>query len=167
MESGYKSEDISIPSVDQVGIVVKDLDDGMDRFSAILGLDSWVVFRFEPPKLKNTTYQGEEVDYTFRAGLANIGSFQIELVEPLEGESAYTNHLKTYGEGLHHIVCFSFDDPHNAVNEYKNAGVPLLQQAEFGDGEFWYLDTRDVMNGTILEIVDVANDEPDRVYNLD
>jgi methylmalonyl-CoA/ethylmalonyl-CoA epimerase len=50
---------IEIPEITQVGFVVEDLEDGMERFGSILGIAPWEVYRFEPPKLSETTYRGE------------------------------------------------------------------------------------------------------------
>ncbi|AUX09760.1 lactoylglutathione lyase-like protein [Halalkaliarchaeum desulfuricum] len=55
--------DVTIPEITQVAFVVEDLDDGMNRFGGILGVDEWDVYRFEPPRLTNRTYRGEPHDY--------------------------------------------------------------------------------------------------------
>jgi hypothetical protein len=40
---------VEIPEITQIGFVVEDLEDGMDRFGSLLGIGPWDVYRFEPP----------------------------------------------------------------------------------------------------------------------
>lgn len=55
---------IEIPEITQVAFVVEDIVDGMERFGSILGIGPWDVYQFEPPRLSETTYRGEEHDYS-------------------------------------------------------------------------------------------------------
>lgn len=162
------SLDIDVPSIDQVGIVVEDLEDGMDRIGTMFGIDEWVVFDFEPPRLQNVEFRGEPSDTTWKICLATVGEVDIELLEPVSGENTYTEHLEEYGEGIHHVACFEFDDPEAALDRYRDAGVEVLQRGDFADGTFWYLDTREAFNGVILEIVTLGEGipDPDRVYEV-
>lgn len=157
---------IDTPAIDQVGMVVRDLEDGMDRFGLMLGIPEWEVFEFSPPDLSNVTYRGEERSMRWRICLATVGEMDIELIEPIEGENTYTAHLNEHGEGLHHIACFSFEHPEQTVEQLVDSGVSILQSGDFRGGTFWYFDTRDHMNGVIFEIVDLGPSppEPDRVY---
>lgn len=154
MEFDTQSLDVDIPEVSQVGIVVRDLDDGMGRFEAILGIGSWTAISFEPPELADTTYRGEAADYTFRIALATVGEIDIELIEPLTGENTYTEFLEEHGEGLHHIAYYADDDPQGIVDAFRDAGVPVVQSGVNGGNTFWYLDTREAMNGVLLEVVE-------------
>jgi hypothetical protein len=90
----------------------------------------------------------------------------IELIEPLRGPSTYTEFLDRGGTGVHHIGCFAYDDPRDAVDQYVNAGIPVVQRGRFEGLEFWYLDLTDELDGVILEVAaDLwAIPEPDAVY---
>ncbi|MFW5949955.1 MAG: VOC family protein [archaeon] len=162
--------DTEIPEIEQIGIVVEDLDEGMERYSAILGVPEWEVHRFEPPMLTDTTVHGEDVEYSMRLSLGDIGETQIELIEPLEGESIYTEHLEKHGEGLHHIACFAFDDHEALVEEFEEAGMPVIQYGHYGSEEdgthYWYFDTVDELNGVIFETATPGEPEPDRTVEL-
>ncbi len=146
--------DIDIPEVSQVGMVVEDLDDGMERFEAILGVDEWAELRFEPPALTEATYRGEPAEFTFRLALAEVGDIDLELIEPLSGENVYTDHLEEHGEGLHHLACYTLEDPQGAVERFRDAGIPVIQSGVFEGSTFWYLDTRDALNGVLFEVLD-------------
>jgi len=154
MAADIPSPGVDVPVIDQVGLVVRDLDDGMDRFGALLGLDGWEVKVFEPPDLREATYRGEPTEMRFRLAVAPLGPVDVELIEPVEGENTYTAHLAEHGEGLHHVACFSMDDPAGAVAAYRDAGVEVLQGGVYRGSRFWYLDLREAMNGVVFEVVE-------------
>lgn len=66
------SVDVPIPEVSQVAFVVEDLEAGMRRFGRLLGLEPWLCYRFEPPRLSATTYRGEPSDYSMRVALTDV-----------------------------------------------------------------------------------------------
>jgi hypothetical protein len=158
--------DVEIPEITQIAFVVEDIDDGMDRFGALLGLGPWDVYRFEPPTLTETTFRGEPHDYSMVLALAFAGDTMIELIEPLEGPSIYTEHLDEHGEGLHHVACFAFEDTEAVIAEFEEAGMPVLQSGVYGEVPYWYFDTQEQLNGVIFETATnlEAIPEPDRTY---
>lgn len=158
--------DIDIPTVDQVAFVVEDLDDGMERFGSILGVSPWQVYRFEPPRLTDTTFRGRQREFSMALALADVGGTMFELIEPLTGESLYTEHLEDHGEGLHHIACFGFTDPDAVVEAFEDAGMPVIQSGNFAGTEFWYFDTAEELNGVIFETAGNVDSlpQPDRMF---
>jgi hypothetical protein len=155
---------VEIPEVSQIAVVVEDLDDGMERMSGVLGVGQWEVYRFEPPRLTERTYRGESHDYSMKLGLTYVGDLMVELIEPMEGESIYTEHLDEHGEGLHHVACFAFDDVEAVIERFEDAGMPVIQSGNFDGVGYWYFDTADEMNGVIFETAAnlEAMPEPDR-----
>ncbi|WP_101295674.1 VOC family protein [Halegenticoccus soli] len=158
--------DVEIPEISQIAFVVEEIEDGMDRFGSVLGVDTWQLYRFEPPTLTDTTYRGEPHDYSMVLALTEVGGTMLELIEPLEGESIYTEHLEEHGEGLHHVACFAFDDPEAVIEEFEDAGMPVLQSGVYADVPYWYFDTQEQLNGVIFETADNVDaiPEPDDTY---
>jgi len=153
--------DVEIPEVSQVAFVVEDLEDGMDRFGAVLGAGTWERYRFEPPALTETTVRGEQRDYSMELGLTTVDGTMLELIEPLDGESLYTEHLEDHGEGLHHIACFAFDDPEGIVAAFEDAGIPVIQSGVYHETPYWYFDTAKHLNGVIFETAGNVDAMPD------
>lgn len=143
--------DIELPSLDQVGFVVRDLEDGAERFRSLLGVGPWTVWAFEPPDLTERTYRGVPAHFTMRIAVATVGDVMLELVEPGEGPSVHRDFLDDHGEGLHHVACFSFEDTERVVGTLADAGAPVVQRGRFGDATFVYLDTTDLLNGVMFE----------------
>jgi hypothetical protein len=158
---------IEIPEISQVGFVVENLQDGMDRFGSFLGIGPWSVSHFEPPKLSETTHRGEEHDYAMTLAFADVAGTIIELIQPTAGESIYTRHLEEQGEGIHHIAYFAFEDTESVLEQFAEAGIEVLQSGRFEDVPFWYLDTRKQLNGLIFETAIFSSiPEPDETYSV-
>jgi catechol 2,3-dioxygenase-like lactoylglutathione lyase family enzyme len=85
--------------------------------------------------------RGVPTEFTAHISLAYAGDLQLELIEPVAGESVHTEFLARCGPGLHH-VCFAVDDLAAACARAEAAGVPVLQTGSMMDGEieFAYLD---------------------------
>lgn len=163
---------VEIPSVDQVAIVVEDLEDGMERYAAILGVAPWNVYAYEPPVLSESTYRGDETEYGMELAISYAGDMMVELIEPTIDPNIYTDFLDAHGEGLHHIACFSFDDPYAVVEAFEAAGIPVVQSGFAHGASFWYFDTAEHLNGLIFETGDRAVRDaplpaPDAVYPPD
>jgi methylmalonyl-CoA/ethylmalonyl-CoA epimerase len=143
--------DVTLPALDQVGFVVRDLEDGAERFRSFLGVGPWAVWEFEPPALSERTYRGAPAQFTMRIAIATVGDLMLELIEPGDGPSVHRDFLDDHGEGLHHVACFSFGDTDRVIETMSDAGAPVVQRGRFGDSTFTYLDTTDLLNGVLFE----------------
>jgi hypothetical protein len=86
-----------------------------------------------------------------RLALADVGGVQWELLQPLEGDSIYTEFLAQKGEGLHHVALI-VDDYEKTVAALGKEGIGILMSGDIQGGRSYaYLDTeRDL--GAIVEI---------------
>lgn len=149
----------TIDEIGQVGLVVEDLQQAMNQFSGVLGLEPWAVYELEPPVLNETTYRGEDVEYGMHAAVGSAGETVVELIEPTMGPNIYDDHLSAHGEGLHHIKAdWNADTTRAAVEAFTDAGIEVLQHGVHPGGEFWYFDTADVLPGVIFEMSVVTDD---------
>jgi hypothetical protein len=154
MDHALPDHDVDLPEVSQLGFVVSDLDDAMDRYGLTLGVREWEVYRFEPPHLADRVYRGDPGEFTMEIGNATAGDTRVELIEPREGESIYTEFLDAGREGLHHVACFDFEDPAAAAAAYEEAGLEVTMRGAYRGGSFWYFETEPYLDGLAFEIVD-------------
>ena len=89
------------PSIDQIGIVVRDLRSMVATFEQLFGINKfrvmeWPVEGVDP----QATYHGEPGDYRMLLAFATIGKTQIEIIQPLEGKNIYSDFLEEHGEGI-------------------------------------------------------------------
>lgn len=161
--------DIEIPEIVQLGIVVEDIEDAMEQYRMILGVEPWTVYRFEPPDLTDTTYRGESVEYSMLIAHGYAGETDIELIEPLSGPNVYSDHLDERGEGVHHIKAAWEDEArtYEVVEEFEDAGFPVVQSGRYLGSEFFYFDTSEELHGLSFETSIRRNEEertPEFVY---
>ena len=86
--------------VSQIGIVVRDMDKALKNYSEIFGIEFPKVFI---PEYFNRTYKGKPADFKYKVALGMMGDLQVELIEPMQGETAYREFLEKWGEGIHHL----------------------------------------------------------------
>ena len=65
--------------------------------------------------ISDMTYHGRSVKHRFRAAVTMAGLTQLELVEPLEGDTVYGDFLKEHGEGVHHVGHVKVDNLDQAI----------------------------------------------------
>lgn len=85
------------------------------------------------------TLHGEPADFTAHVSLGYAADLQLEIIQPVAGESIYSEFLARSGPGLHHI-CFVPEDFDLAVEQALLAGVPVVQAGSMaGMMRFAYL----------------------------
>jgi methylmalonyl-CoA/ethylmalonyl-CoA epimerase len=157
-------ETIAGRPVGQVGILVRDLDRALERYSSLWGLGPWTGYVYGPETLPELTYRGQPGRYSMRIALASSAP-QVELIEPLEGPSIYHEWLESRSEGVHHLAVYvgSLDE---AIASMGAAGYALLQSGSGygldGDGGYAYFDTEHDF-GVALEAIEIPGRrrEPD------
>ena len=121
----------------QVGVVVKDVNKVVERLSS-LGIGP-----FEPKNLppdRNEWFRGKPMDADFNIQAARIGNVELELIQPLKGESPHKEFLETKGEGIQHVM-FAVDDFEKELDRLTKQGVEVLLRAKFpGTSGVAYLD---------------------------
>jgi hypothetical protein len=111
----------------------------------------WGVWTVSPD---DCTVHGEEVPYSFRLAVAQVGDSNFELIEPLEGHSVYVEHLATKGEGFHHtcLIYPSHEAMRAARDELTDQGRVMIQSGALaGAGEFYYFHMPE--NDSALELL--------------
>ena len=143
---------IKVSELFQVGIVVRNLDEAMNLYKNLLGIDSWEVVEVNS-STHRFTYHGKPVEHSFKAAFTMLGQLMIELLEPLEGEGIYRDFLNEHGEGIHHLGHVRVDDLDKAVKELEEAGFPCIETGgDSADFHTWaYVDTTSAL-GYILEL---------------
>jgi len=139
---------VKIPSLAQVCIVVKnDIEKVAENYWNLLGIGPWDIFTLEPPTAFNQTYRGKPASYGLRAGICQCGSCQVELIEPLYGESMYEDFLAESGEGLQHVMYLvdTIDEARNHVQLFAEQGCLLIMDGYLPDEYFAYVDTFDAL----------------------
>jgi catechol 2,3-dioxygenase-like lactoylglutathione lyase family enzyme len=108
--------------------------------------------RILPPDAQET-YRGKPFIPSKRVSIqiTQIGDMELELIQPIDGESPHQEFLEQKGEGIQHLG-FIVDDLEHDVKRLTNQGSEILLTSQFkGGGGVTYLDL-DVA-GLIVELV--------------
>ncbi len=132
---------IATGPVTQLCWVTEDIEATESFLAAQFGVPAWTRLpdiHFGP---EDCTLHGEPADFVVHVSLGYIGDLQLEIIQPVSGESIYTEFLATSAPGLHHL-CFEVEDMAAALAAAAGAGVDVVQAGSMMGGgmEFAYLD---------------------------
>ncbi len=116
----------------QIGVVVADLEQTIRYLGEIFGIGPFRVIDWPPqgrPDIEKY-YYGEPGNFTARMAFTELGPVELELIQPLEGESIWADFLREHGGGVHHLR-FNVDDI-RPVREYL--AEKGIQPAQHGSG---------------------------------
>ena len=136
--------------ITHIGLVVKDMNKTIQRLTA-LGIGPFTP-RMPPPDAKET-YRGKPFIPSQRVAIqiTHIGDMELELIQPINGESPHQEFLDKKGEGIQHLG-FMVDNLQEDVKRLTDQGSEILFTSQFkGGGGVTYLDL-DVA-GLIVELV--------------
>jgi methylmalonyl-CoA/ethylmalonyl-CoA epimerase len=146
-------QQLQLPGVGQIGVVVEDLDRTMAFYESTFGIGPWDIREVGAP---NVWDRGEEKFIKARLGFATLGQVEIELIQILEGDSMHLQFLREHGEGLHHVGFFVKDFAAK-LEQAQAMGLQVLQKDPFGQA-YAYLDTRQP-GGIIFELIAPLGDQ--------
>lgn len=99
--------------IDHTGIAVRDMDEALERYKRIYGLDA----------SERVTVPDQHVAVAFLP----LSDTQLELVQPTDGQSGVARFLEKHGEGLHHIA-FLVEDIRRELRRLQEEGVELIDR---------------------------------------
>jgi methylmalonyl-CoA/ethylmalonyl-CoA epimerase len=143
-----KEPTVRLPPVEQIGIVVRDVDQAAEYFTSVFG---WGPFKIRESEMKGPTYNGRSGDCRLKLAFARSGDVEIELIQVLEGETPHSDFLRRHGEGLQHLR-FRVDDCDGMIAALASEGVdPLWHQKFPGIAAFAYMKA-DKTSGLMVEL---------------
>ena len=145
----------SLPSLGQVGIVVKNVDKTIAYYTEYFGLGPFQIIDFNPEK---HWVRGQPHPIQLKIALAEMGPVHLELMEPVGGDSPHKQFLDEKGEGLQHLG-FYIDDYDGWMAHLKAKGIEVLKTAEttvegMGRIRAAYLES-DQPGGVLFELIEI------------
>ena len=97
-----------------------------------------------------STYRGKPGNFKYRIGYTQLGSIQLEMIQPLRGKTIYDEFLEKRGEGLHHFGIM-IDRIEERVAAMKQMGIDVLQSGRRPGRKYAYMDTEPLI-GIMIEL---------------
>jgi len=148
MESNWKFH--------HVGVAIRDIDKTVEYYQS-LGIGTFQPeFLFKSSNFADFTVNGKPPDtiVELRIRYVQIGPFQLELIQPVEGESPQKEFLNSRGDGIDHIA-YTVDDLDKETDKLTKKGIKVIFSGKRQTGGFAYFDTRKVGN-VIIELMQQA-----------
>ena len=102
-----------ITGLAHIGIAVKNLEDALEIFGRILGLEFEGIRIVEEQRVK--------------VAFLRAGEMRIELLEPTDEEGPVARFIEKRGEGIHHLA-LEVNDLQETLKALENKGVQLIDR---------------------------------------
>lgn len=139
--------------ISQIAIVVRNIDEALERYHRALGWGPWNIYEHKPPALHDTYLHGQPAEFTMLGAETHVGEIVVELLQPVDGPSIYKEWLDEHGEGLHHIAVMRPTPAESEATKrrFDEMGASILMEGRIGETiHFYYLDTEPLLK-VILE----------------
>jgi catechol 2,3-dioxygenase-like lactoylglutathione lyase family enzyme len=136
----------------QIGIVVPDRDRTAHLLTSLFGIGPFRLVEW-PDRLESKYYYRDvEQKIRVRQAFVQLGDVEVELIQPLEGNSAYQDFLDETGGGIHHVL-FEVNDIDPVIQELAKSGITVLQSGTgIRPGTRWALMDTQRLLGFLVEL---------------
>jgi hypothetical protein len=141
--------DLTTLRPNQLGYVYNDIEKYARIMESFLGASKFVIS--EPLDI-DIFIRGVKKKTTLKSGFGKIFDTEIELLQPIEGNSIYTEFLNSGREGLHHIS-YKVENISSYIDKFKKEGVQVLQWGILIKLVYVYLNTEKIL-GVIFELTE-------------
>jgi methylmalonyl-CoA/ethylmalonyl-CoA epimerase len=153
---------LNINKAQQVAFVVHDCEKTAETLWRLFGVGPWRIeirdhnSTLDHQLIKDMRYHHKPGCFSYKMAEAVLGpnGFRVEFIQPLSGESIYSDHLREHGEGVHHIgwhIVDSHEEYDKVTSMLEAEGFPCLQSQRLFASQVGYFDTTSVLK-TLLEV---------------
>jgi methylmalonyl-CoA/ethylmalonyl-CoA epimerase len=135
-----------------IGILVHDIEKTSQAYADFFGMDKpeWIIT--DAVEEAQTEYKGKRSEARAKLAFFDMGSLEIELIEPDHNPSTWRDLLDKNGEGPHYMA-FEIEGLKDKIAVLERRQMPVLQKGNFTGGRYAYVDTlRDLK--VIIELLE-------------
>jgi methylmalonyl-CoA/ethylmalonyl-CoA epimerase len=151
-ENSMSATHLGSTTLAQVAIVVRDIEAAAKRYSEVLGLPVPNIIVTQPGDEVQMTFRGRPSNAQAKLAFFSLGPVQLELIEPMGGESTWQEALDRNGESVHHLA-FWVEGMQRSVDFLREKGIPMVQRGDMGEGQYAYFDAGAPL-GVTLELLE-------------
>lgn len=126
--------------ITQIGILVNDVEKVSTAYAEFFGIGKPEIGITDVQETAQTRYYGKPSEARAKLAFFDMGSLQLELIEPDHEPSTWRDYLNEHGEGPHHIA-FVIEGMQDKIMLLEGKGFQLQQQGEYTGGRYAYMDT--------------------------
>ncbi|GGE31424.1 lactoylglutathione lyase [Pullulanibacillus camelliae] len=136
----------------KIGIVVQNIEQAVLEYAKLFDIDVPEVkvptLSTEQTANKNNLYRGEYRQTGCKTAVIPLRPVYIELIEPLNHPSPWTEFQEKHGQGVHYLA-FNIDGFEEHANFMESQGIGMIQKTEKGHERYAYFETEDRLGVTI------------------
>jgi hypothetical protein len=141
----------------QIGCVVADVDQATQALTRVFGIGPFRILDWPPPDredmIRARAYYGQPGNFTARMAFADLGPVELELIQPVSGDSIWADFLRERGGGIHHIR-FNVPNMEPVVAYLAGQDIPVAQQGiGIRPGTIWANFATDSLVGFTIEVM--------------
>lgn len=136
----------------QIGLVVENIDDAVQAWSHLLGVDPPSIIITDTVDVAHTRYQDRPTSAQARLAFFDLGQVALELIQPLGEPSTWNDQLIVHGPSLHHIA-FEIKGMGEHIRDLQKHGLRLVQCGDYHGGRYAYVDGQNQF-GTVIELLE-------------
>ncbi|MBN1303570.1 MAG: VOC family protein [Anaerolineales bacterium] len=140
-------------TVVQIGVIVRDAASAAHMYADLFEMPVPQVVIIADDPDANTRYRGQPSNAIGKAAFFDMGSVQLELIEPIGGPSSWQDFLEEHGQGIHHIA-IKVQDLQQTGKLLNSKAIPMIQSGAWPGGEYAYFDGTEKL-GLFLEILQI------------
>jgi methylmalonyl-CoA/ethylmalonyl-CoA epimerase len=140
----------------QIGLVVRNMDASVKQLTA-LGFGPFIP-KLLPPNSQSVGADGKPSHAEIDVMRSMIGNVELELCQPVSGESPHREYLATKGEGVQHIL-FQVPDLNEELKRLSEKGAIVILHVRFKGGGLAYVDLKS--SGFVIELIQLPEDDPE------
>jgi methylmalonyl-CoA/ethylmalonyl-CoA epimerase len=138
--------------ITQIGILVHDIEKTSQAYADFFGMEKPQWSLTDAAEKAQTQYRGKRTEARAKLAFFDLGSLQLELIEPDHNPSTWRESLDKNGEGPHHIA-FVITGMKEKIAILEHNQMPLLQKGEYTGGRYAYIDTQGDLK-VIIELLE-------------
>lgn len=145
----------------QIGVVVYSVDNTVEKYRSLLGLQDWHINFVDSEKGigRNFKNRGQDIKRKTKIAWIKIGNVELELIEPQDEESDHAVFLRERGQGIHHVM-FASNDYDATLSHMLSKGYQAVSEGELQGGHIHVFDTLEDL-GLLCEIAEGETLVPD------
>ncbi len=150
---------LSFDSFMHVGVVVHNIEAALEKMKTIFDIKTYNIVDFPPKEMKKEDvqlyYHGKKNWFTARFCFIPMGTTEIELIEPIEGESVWKDFLREKGEGIHHLK-YEVESLNETMEYFRERNIECSQYGSavgknFGKTWAYFETTKEL--GYVIEVL--------------
>jgi methylmalonyl-CoA/ethylmalonyl-CoA epimerase len=139
-------------TIAQISIVVYNIEEAAENWAALLDVPVPEIYVSLPEETGETLYMGQSTPGRARIAFFKLRQIYLELIEPIDGPSIWSDTLIQHGQSLHHIA-IKVKGLEQRLAHYRKEGWTVIQSGKHSEGQYAYLDGT-AHFGTVLELLE-------------